>query len=86
MSRLVDNAMIDDNGQVFLPDSPGDALYLYAMHGARPAALDRFPWRCPETRRMWAHSGPRASENMAINVQCVLVDQHDGECRSEVSW
>lgn len=81
-SPFTDNAMHDVRGQVFFPDSAADALYFYAMHGARPADPDRFPWRCPETRRMWVFP----DDTHPINVQCALVDQHDGECRAEVAW
>ena len=82
MSPFTDNAMHDACGQVFFPDSPADALYLYAMHDARPCDSGRFPWRCPETKRYWA----TPDGDFPVNVQCILVDQHDGECRAEVAW
>jgi hypothetical protein len=82
VSPFTDNAMHDACGQVFFPDNLSDALYLYAMHDARPCDPGRFPWRCPETSRLW-----RTSDGACpVELRCALVDNHAGEHRAEVAW
>lgn len=82
MSRLGSKAMINADGEVFQPATVEIARHIAAMHDARPAGPE-FPWRCPEHERLWTSPG---EFGQAREVQCVLVDLHDGDHVGEVTW
>jgi hypothetical protein len=45
------NAMVDDLGQFFYPDSPEDAAWFAEQHGARPLSDSAFPSAFTVTER-----------------------------------
>lgn len=82
-SKLNDRALLDPNGSVYMPATVENARMLYERYGAAPADPERFPWTCGDAQQLW--TAP-SEFGVMVHVECVLVDGHVGDHRSEVGW